>query len=171
MPHINIEIKAFSEDQDHIRNILKSRNADYKGTDHQIDTYFQIKHGRLKIREGNIENYLIFYNRENIDGPKQSNVNLYSIEPQSPLKNILVQSLGVLTIVDKHREIYFIDNIKFHIDSVKDLGNFIEIEARDVDGTLGKETLSVQCQEYLELFQINNSSLITGSYSDLLLNK
>ena len=33
--------------------------------------------------------------------------------------------------MDKKREIYFIHNVKFHIDNVKNLGTFIEIEAID----------------------------------------
>lgn len=170
MSHINIEIKARCENQDKIRKILKSRNADFKGIDHQIDTYFKTNNGRLKIREGNIENYLIFYERENISGPKQSKVNLFTSDPNSSLKDILIQSWGILVVVDKHREIYFIDNIKFHVDTVTDLGNFIEIEAIDKDGIIGKEKLLAQCQEYLDLFGVQEINLITGSYSDLLLD-
>ena len=68
MSHINIEIKARSNNQDRIRDILKSKNADFKGIDHQIDTYFNVPKGRLKLREGNIENNLIFYERKNQAG-------------------------------------------------------------------------------------------------------
>jgi len=64
MKHLNIEIKAKCNDQEKIRSVLKSRNADFKGTDHQIDTYFKVNNGRLKLREGNIENFLVFYERE-----------------------------------------------------------------------------------------------------------
>ena len=81
---------------------------------------------------------------------------------------MLVKSLGVLMVVDKQREIYFIDNVKFHIDEVKDLGKFMEIEAIDMDGSLGKEKLLKQCQEYMKLFDIQESDLISKSYSDLL---
>jgi len=42
MAHVNIEIKAKSNNKDEIREILKSRTADFKGVDHQIDTYFKI---------------------------------------------------------------------------------------------------------------------------------
>ncbi|MBI2551085.1 CYTH domain-containing protein [Candidatus Uhrbacteria bacterium] len=64
MAHINIEIKARCQNQDAIREILRSRGAVFKGTDHQIDTYFRTPKGRLKLREGNIENVLVFYERE-----------------------------------------------------------------------------------------------------------
>lgn len=171
MGHINIEIKAKSSNSNKIRQILKNKKADFKGLDHQVDTYFKVNYGRLKLREGDIENYLIHYQREDQEGPKQSNVTLLKSPPDSALKVILTKSLGLLVIVDKQREIYFIENVKFHIDEVKDLGSFIEIEAIDKDGLIGKDKLSQQCKQYMELFSIKNADLISCSYSDLLLNK
>ena len=171
MAHINIEIKAKSNNQDAIREILNSKNADFKGVDHQIDTYFKVNNGRLKLREGKIENHLIHYQRENKEGPKQSDVTLFKSDPKSSLKEILTKALGVLVVVDKQREIYFIDNVKFHIDIVEDLGTFVEIEAIDNDGTIGKDKLLEQCQFFLDLFKISQEDLISVSYSDLLLQK
>jgi predicted adenylyl cyclase CyaB len=73
--------------------------------------------------------------------------------------------------VDKHREIFFISNVKFHIDTVKNLGTFMEIEAIDTHGSIGKEKLNEQCAYYSNLFEIKTEDLITVSYSDLLLQK
>jgi predicted adenylyl cyclase CyaB len=171
MPILNIEIKAKSTNQDKIRRILSVHNAVSKGTDHQIDTYFNVKQGRLKLREGNIENNLIHYHREDKEGPKQSIVTLYQPSPDSTLKTILKNVIGILTIVDKTREIYFIDNVKFHIDTVKDLGTFIEIEAIDKDGSIGEVTLQKQCQDYMQLFEIAQSDLLAQSYSDMMILK
>ncbi len=169
MGHINIEIKAKSSNSNRVRKILKSKKADFKGIDHQVDTYFKVNSGRLKLREGNIENYLIHYQREDQEGPKQSNVTLF--KSPSTLKDILTKSLGLLVVVDKQREIYFIENIKFHIDKVKDLGSFIEIEVIDKDGVIGKAKLLEQCKQYMELFGVKAEDLISCSYSDLLLDK
>ncbi len=168
MSHINIEIKAKSKNPENIRKILKQKRARFIGTDHQIDTYFKVDNGRLKLREGKIENFLIFYQRENKKGPKQSNVILYKTMPKSPLKKVLTSSLGIFKIVDKKREIYFIENVKFHIDKVKNLGSFIEIEAIDKTGEIGKEKLLKQCNQYLKLFNVSQPDLISKSYSDLL---
>jgi len=44
-----------------------------------------------------------------------------------------------LVTVEKIREIYFIDTVKFHLDTVSDLGYFVEIEAIDYQGILGKK--------------------------------
>lgn len=171
MGHINIEIKAKSANSDKIRKILKSKKVDFKGLDHQIDTYFKVNSGRLKLRQGNIENYLIHYEREDQEGPKQSNVTLFKAPADATLKDILTKSLGVLVVADKQREIYFIENVKIHIDEVKELGSFIEIEAIDKNGSIGKDKLLEQCEECMKLFGIKEEDLISCSYSDLLLDK
>ncbi len=170
MAFINIEIKARTDRLGEIRAILQSKNADFKGTDNQIDTYFKVGSGRLKLREGNIENQLIYYKRENTENPKQSDVILFKTDPGSSLKEILKQSIGILVVVEKTRDIYFIDNVKFHLDSVKGLGTFVEIEAIDTEGTIGKEKLSEQCNYFLDLLQIPHEDMIPDSYSDLLIN-
>lgn len=171
MKHLNIEIKARSRNCDHVRAILQSKDADFKGIDHQIDTYFKVNNGRLKLREGNIENQLIHYTREDIAGPKQSHITLLSSDPGSSLKDILTKACGILTVVDKKREIYYIDNVKFHVDVVRDLGTFVEIEAIDSDNSIGKEKLLEQCQFYMNFFDIDEKDLIDVSYSDLMLQK
>jgi predicted adenylyl cyclase CyaB len=171
MGHLNIiEIKAHCPNPQTIRDILRSRNAAFRGTDRQTDTYFKVAHGRLKLREGQIENSLVYYERENQAGPKQSEVILLPSTPGSALKEILIRSLEVLVVVEKQREIYFIDNVKFHIDTVKGLGSFVEIEAIDADGTLGKDKLRAQCQSFLELLRIVEDDLVAISYSDLILH-
>lgn len=171
MKHLNIEIKARCEDLDYVREMLVNQQASFIGLDHQVDTYFKVSDGRLKLREGNIERALIHYKRQDKAGPKKSFVNLYKISSDTVLKEILMDSIGVLVVVDKQREIYFIENIKFHVDVVEGLGDFVEIEAIDKDGTIGEEKLYQQCRTYMDLFHIKEEDLIQISYSDLLLNK
>lgn len=169
MSFLNIEIKARCKNIDRIRNVLNQQNAIFKGKDNQIDTYFHCNSGRLKLREGNIEHHLIHYYREQMAGPKKSIVTLYRPQPNSTLKEILTKSLGILVVVDKKREIYFINNVKFHIDIVEGLGPFVEIEAIDSTGDIGEEQLRDQCQNYMKLFRIQPVDLIDISYSDMLL--
>ncbi|MFX0122115.1 MAG: class IV adenylate cyclase [Candidatus Hodarchaeota archaeon] len=173
MVHINIEFKAQCHDPEKIRKILTSRNADYKGLDRQVDTYFNVNTGRLKLREGEIERALIYYSRKDTKEPKQSDVTLFPVDSDSSalLKEILIKSLGILVIVSKQRRIYFIDNIKFHIDIVEELGSFVEVEAIDINGNIGVTKLQEQCQFFLELFEISEEDLISMSYSDLLLKE
>lgn len=166
-----IEIKARCKNPDKIREILKTRNAKYIGQDHQIDTYFKVNTGRLKLREGKIENHLIHYDRENTKGPKKSSVLLFKTDPGSSLKSILTKALGVFVVVEKQREIYFIGNVKFHIDKVKNLGSFVEIEAIGEGSVSDRKKLDEQCRHFLELLEIASKDLIPNSYSDMLLNR
>lgn len=169
MKHLNIEIKARCLQTARIHTILKERGADFKGIDHQIDTYFKVNHGRLKMREGNIENALIHYHRPDQAGPKKSEVLLYHSNPELGLKDVLAAANGILCVVDKKRAIYFIENVKFHLDEVEKLGSFVEIEAIDKDGSFDEQQLLQQCNSYLKLFSIQEKDLIDQSYSDLLM--
>ncbi len=166
----NLEIKAKCNHLDKIREILLKMNADYKGLDHQIDTYFNVKNGRLKLREGSIENNLIQYKRPDQSGPKQSDFKLFKTEKGSDLKPMLKMALGIKAVVDKQREIYFIENVKFHLDRVKDLGTFIEIEATDLNNERTSDFLLKQCSHYLEIFGVNTDDLLEKSYSDMILS-
>lgn len=167
---LNVEIKAKCAALDAIRQKLLDRNADYIGLDHQIDTYFVVPDGRMKLRQGNIENSLIFYKRNNQAGPKASFVKLMTLSAEKAVETLelLRAALGILKVVDKQREIYFIDNVKFHIDEVQTLGSFVEIEAIDSDGSLGRAYLQNQCTEYMEYLAIKENDLLESSYSDMV---
>lgn len=169
--HINYEFKARCSDIEKLELKLKEMNPLFIGTDHQVDTYFNIDNGRLKLREGNIENSLIHYNRTNTAGAKQSDVTLYQHQPNKNLKSVLEKALGIKVVVDKKRKIYFIENVKFHFDVVNELGSFVEVEAIDHDGSIGIEKLKQQCDYYIQLFEITEDQFIAESYSDLLVKK
>ncbi len=170
MAHLNVEIKARSYDPSSIRKYLKSHNADFKGIDEQTDTYFNVPAGRLKLREGNIENNLIYYDRSNQAGPKSSQFYLVKVDDAKGLKEVLTKSCGIKTIVRKRREIYYIDNVKFHIDEVPELGSFIEIEAGSILVDKTEAELLDQCNFYLKEFGVKEEDLISVSYSDMLLD-
>lgn len=169
--HLNVEIKAVCKDADAVRNWLLSRGADFKGTDHQTDTYFKVSNGRLKLRQGNIENSLIHYNRNNQAGPKDSQITMTAVDNGPLLKAVLEKACGVLVEVVKQREIYFIGNVKFHVDTVPALGSFVEIEAIDTNGDVGKEKLLEQCSYYMQQLHIAEESLLSKSYSDMLMER
>lgn len=166
---LNYEFKAKVDNLAALENKLLQLNPVFKGTDHQTDTYFNAPKGRLKLREGNIENALISYNRQNHFSAKQSNVILYKHTGDKALKDILVAQLGIKTVVQKQRRIYFIDNVKFHFDEVAPLGSFIEVEAIDVEGKFTIQQLKELCDNYFIFFGLKKDDLVDKSYSDLLL--
>lgn len=169
--HINYEFKARCNDLQTLEMKLKELDPLFIGIDHQVDTYFVVTNGRLKLREANIENSLIHYNRTNTANAKQSDVTLYQHQPDRNLKEALTKALGIKTVVDKKRKIYFVDNVKFHFDEVSELGSFVEVEAIDKDGSIGIEKLKEQCNYYIQLFGVSKDQFIAESYSDLLVKK
>ena len=169
MSHINFEFKAKAQNIDELENKLLKLNPRFIGDDKQTDTYFNVKKGRLKLREGNIENSLIYYERNDSADAKQSDVLLYQHPAEKSLKDILIKVHGVMVVVDKTRKIYFIENVKFHFDRVEGLGTFVEVEAIDSTGEIGLEKLKKQCAKYAELFEIKDTDYIAHSYSDLIL--
>jgi len=171
MATLNFEFKAKTTSLDILEKKLHSLNPKFIGEDNQVDTYFNVGTGRLKLREGNIENSLIYYERGNTAGAKQSDILLYHHNPDKALKDILIKVNGVKVVVDKKRKIYFIDNVKFHFDLVEGLGTFVEVEAIDSNGDIGADKLKEQCNFYAVFFGIAQSDYIAFSYSDLISNK
>lgn len=165
----NIEFKVRIDEKEKYEQRLLTLRPAFRGTDNQTDTYFNVQTGRLKLREGNIENALIHYNRPDIAGAKKSDIILYRCSPDPSLKTILSLHLGVKIVVKKIRRIYFIENVKFHFDEVKDLGSFVEVEAIDADGTMQAEDLEQQCKKYFDFFGFEHKMLENLSYSDMLM--
>ncbi len=166
----NIEIKAKTRNPERIRNILKRENANKIDILKQKDTYFNSSISRLKLREINNEKFvLIQYERADKKKAKVSNYSIYKTNSPDQLKKCLIQSLGIKIIVEKIREIYQIENTRIHLDTVKGLGTFIELETvvkydSQMD-TFHKENKKIQ-----KLLNISLEDLIEGSYSNLLLD-
>jgi len=167
---VNIfEIKCPITDLEEKHHRLLELKADFKGTDHQIDTYFKIPEGRLKLRQGNIENTLIYYDRAETKTIKNSKVVLQKLGTDTKgIKEILTRLHDIWKVVDKSRRIYFVDNVKFHLDEVKGLGSFMEIEAIDEGGHIPADELRTQCDRFIEIFKLDRSSFIDRSYSDMI---
>ena len=168
---INVEIKARTGEPGRVLQRLAALGAELQGIDHQVDTYYGARTGRLKLRRGTIEHALIAYERGDQSGPKVSRVTLYEPNDSDRLHATLSAALGVVVVVDKRRHIWWADNVKLHVDDVAGLGAFLEIEAIDQHGDLGEVALRRQCSEWLELLGVDHNDLVDRSYSDLLLDR
>jgi len=167
--HLNVEFKARCADLDGARSILLALGASGPTPDRQVDTYFAVPHGRLKLREGTVERALIHYRRADDAGPKRSDVTLYPTGPDaSALKAALAAALGVRVVVDKHREILWLDHVKCHLDRVEGLGTFVEVEAIARDARDTEDALRQRCDALLHALGVKESDLVAGSYADLL---
>lgn len=167
---ISVEIKARCKDLGRVRKILVEAGAVSPGIDPQVDTYFTVPHGRLKVREGAIENALIGYHRPDDRGPKTSAIGLMELTPggAKEITRVLEAALGVKKRVVKRREIFFVENVKFHLDEVEGLGRFVEIEALSTGGVESREALERQARSWIERLALDPDDFVTGSYSDLL---
>lgn len=169
MSFLNVEIKARCTAPGRVRSYLSEKGAEFRGKDNQTDTYFNVATGRLKLREGNIENNLIYYERMDQLTAKNSRFMLVKVDDAQGLKDVLSKSIGIKIVVQKNREIYFIDNVKFHIDEVPGLGSFVEIEASNLNSDLPEEKLKEQCEFYQQQLGILPEDLLQLSYSDMML--
>ena len=169
MKIVNYEFKARIKDEQRVRDALKTLNARSIGTDHQVDTYFRVPAGRLKVREGRIENALIFYRRSDARRARQSAVEMMLLPRRNSLRAILARALATLAVVDKRREIYFVKNVKIHLDRVRKLGKFLEVEAISRTGDVKK--IRSQARHFQQLFGITAKDIVADSYSDLILAK
>jgi adenylate cyclase class 2 len=169
MKHVNFEFKARLKNEQHIRATLKRLRARFLGRDRQVDTYFRVPQGRLKVREGRLENALIFYKRADASRPRRATIDLMLLPRRNSVRSILKNALKVLTVVDKRREIYFVGNVKIHLDRVRGLGRFVEVEAITHRGDLRR--IRAQARKFQKLFRIARADIVPQSYSDLILRK
>ena len=165
----NIEIKARIENPDRTRELVRALDHTFVGLDHQIDTYFKTTNGRFKLRESSLSGpYLIFYLRDNLSGPKSSIYQKLPVEDALGLKNLLNQMQGIHTIIEKNREIYLYENVRIHLDKVKKLGNFLELEAVMDDKHNNRERETDKVNYLLEKLNIKDKDLISLSYENLM---
>jgi len=168
----NVEVKAriAGEQFELLGNQVAKLATDGPVELNQTDTFFQCNNGRLKLREfGDSTAELIFYQRADKTGPKTSNYVLSKCDPNSMLA-ALTGSNGVLGVVKKKRQLYFIAQTRVHLDTVEDLGTFLELEV-----VLGESQTEQSGQEIakqiLAKLNIADSCLISSAYLDLLGSK
>lgn len=164
----NIELKARIADWASACRIARSLATADLGELHQVDTYFRVPHGRLKLRQfSNPPAELIAYSRPDQDNAKGSDYRIVKIDDAEGLLAALSSTLGVWVRVEKRRRVYLHDNVRIHLDEVVGLGQFLEFEAAiDAahDETRCRETLA-----HLErAFSLGASDLLIGSYSDMI---
>lgn len=166
----NIEMKAPFKDLAKARQKAKDLGGKFLWKDEQIDTYFQTKKGKLKLRQSRLNgSELLPYLKTEDGGLKRSDyVRLPTLEPQL-LAVILDQLLGTKTVVRKIREVFLIDNVRVHLDEVDGLGNFLEFEA-----VFEEDSPRVQMAEHRKVvelmghFGVTKSDLIQGSYPEMI---
>jgi adenylate cyclase, class 2 len=164
----NIEIKARYGDLEKGRRIARSLGASYMGRDHQVDTYFKVPKGRMKIRESSLSGaQLIPYLRSDVAAPRASQYMLIPLPEPAATKEILEGILEIDCVVDKKRDIFLIENVRIHLDDVCEAGTFFELEAVcQPDSDLGFESKKVE--KYLRMFEVTIDQVLDKSYREII---
>lgn len=135
---------------------------------HQDDTFFQVPHGRLKLRvfaDGAGE--LIHYHRPDAQGPKLSDYLITAVADPDSLRDVLERACGVIGRVVKRRVLVLVGQTRIHLDQVEGLGDFLELEVVLHPGQAEAEGTQV-AQDLLAALGVPPEALISGAYLDLL---
>jgi predicted adenylyl cyclase CyaB len=164
---LNIEIKARCVDLSQARRTAAALGANHVVTMQQTDTYFRVAAGRLKLREQTPgQHQLVFYYRPDQPTPKASDFQVVAVEDAAGLRKLLSDALGTLTQVHKQRELWRVDNVRIHLDTVEGLGTFIELEVMVTAGHT-EDTCRAKALALLEAFGIAETDLVSGSYAEM----
>ena len=164
----NIEIKARAEKFDELRERLSVLSGALPEVLLQEDTFFRSPNGRLKLRvlqSGPAQ--LIHYNRPDQSGPKRSNYHIFETNAPESLKAVLSKSLGIRGVVRKERLLYIVGQTRVHLDSVSELGHFVELEVVLRPGQSDAEGQAIARDLMVEL-DIREQDLLDCAYIDLL---
>ncbi len=163
----NIEIKARLENVEEV-----SRRAIALCTTPQIDMFqhdifFNVPWGRLKLRYHDGEHHeLIFYQRSDVAGPKQSTYARVPVAMPHLAQSVLSFLLGIRGEIKKYRSVFLLSQTRVHIDRVEDLGCFVELEVVLTQGQSPEEG-TVIAKGVMQQLGISDSLLVEGSYLDL----
>lgn len=169
MPGRNIEIKLRCPDLDPVRCRLRELDAaTYVWTRRQVDTYFRVPTGRLKLRqEGDGPGgTLIAYHRAEEAASRNSDYQLLSVSDAAGAREMLAGTLGVLVVVDKRRELYLTGATRVHLDEVAGLGSFVELETVIEDQPV--DVARDEHRQVLVRLGLSGYDVVSVSYSDLM---
>jgi len=167
LPVKNIEFKARCPDLQAVRERLKELGVPLARHMRQLDTYFKVASGRLKLREiGDDEAQLVQYDRPDESVARACEYTVVPVKDAAGLKRALSLALGVRVVVDKVRELYLWDHTRVHLDTVEELGTFLELETVVTEQTL--EDARAECERIRDSLMIKAEDILSVSYADLI---
>jgi len=165
----NLELKARCADLELARERAREIATAWLGVDEQVDTYFEARAGRLKLRESSLSGaQLVPYIRADAPQAKRSDYQVIAVEDGPGLVSLLSAMLGVHRVVRKRREIALFENVRIHLDRVEGLGTFIELEAVWDGAEAGLAEQQRKLAFLCERLGVSDENLVAGSYETLL---
>ena len=164
----NVEIKARARDFAGLKARAEQLSGAPASVIPQVDTFFRTEKGRLKLRElqsGAAQ--LIYYDRPDQDGPKRSDYSIFETHDAPGLKAALGSALGIRGTVQKVRHLYMVGQTRVHLDDVKGLGQFLELEVVLQPGQTDEEGQRI-ADALLSSLGVDRQDLLQSAYMDLL---
>ncbi|MCK9425403.1 MAG: class IV adenylate cyclase [Ignavibacteriaceae bacterium] len=162
---VNLEIKVKVKNFDSLISSLKKLKAKKIGILHQKDVYFANAKGLLKLRKEGKKQQLIRYQRNENGKNRWSNFEILELH-QAHAESFLRNLLSCDVVVEKERFLYLYDETRIHLDKVKKLGNFIELETKVVTT---KKDAQQRFGFLLNALKLDPKEQLRLSYHDLLL--
>lgn len=165
----NVEIKAKVADLAGVRRIVEGLADSGPMELEQEDTFFVCPRGRLKLRRfaGCFEAELIYYERPESSGPKESRYIVHPTADAEGLREVLAAAFDVRGVVRKRRAVYLVGQTRVHLDEVEGLGAFVELEVVLHAEQSASDGVTI-ARELMEKLGISAGQLIDRAYIDLL---
>ncbi|KAM5172117.1 uncharacterized protein ACMZJ9_004977 [Mantella aurantiaca] len=164
----NVEVKAKVGDWERTLRVCRELSRSDGERIPQRDVFFNTPQGRLKLRDfQDGRGQLIYYERPDSLGPKLSNYSISNTADPAGLEEVLRQALGVRGKVVKERFLFLVGQTRIHLDRVRDLGEFIELEVVLSDSQTSRDG-DLVAQQLMDSLGISPENLLTGAYMDLI---
>ncbi|WP_116135778.1 class IV adenylate cyclase [Trinickia diaoshuihuensis] len=165
----NIELKAHARAFEELRERAAALSDDAPLIFRQQDFFYDVPRGRLKLRQfdDGTPAELIFYQRDDRDGPKASYYSRSPVTNADAMHALLAQALTTRGIVTKERHVYLAGRTRIHLDRVDGLGDFVELEvvlAPDDD----EEDGAAEAHALFAKLGVSQADLVAVAYVDLL---
>jgi predicted adenylyl cyclase CyaB len=163
----NIELKARCSDLARAGAACERLGARRAWTRRQVDTYFAVGEGRLKLREEeDAEAVLVSYQRADAAAARESHYELTPVRDVAATLASLAERYGVRARVEKTRTLYLLENVRIHLDDVAGLGTFVEFEAV-MDGRRTDEESRALLRRLSDELGIEEADALGESYGDM----
>jgi adenylate cyclase class IV len=163
----NIEIKVPVADGIEMTHRVEAFGAAEQATFRQVDTFFTVPRGYLKLRE--IEGQggeLIAYVREPGHGPRASDYVVAWLPDPRNVKEALTRSLGLRGRVEKTRVLYLWKHTRIHLDKVAGLGSYLELETV-MDG-IDRSEAEAEAWNVIRGLELDPDTFLDKPYLELL---
>ena len=164
----NIEVKAHVHEISRFRAAAEALSETPCMIIPQEDTFFNCPNGRIKLRVLSPQHgQIVYYHRPDLAGPKHSEYHIFETDDPGGLKSILAEAYGVRGVVSKVRYLYMVGQTRIHLDDVKGLGHFMELEVVLKPGQTDDEGEAI-AKNLMQQLGVEGKDLIDAAYIDLL---